>query len=115
MAVDPKEVKREEERERRESQQSEEDGDQPKKQPSVDYKLKMIEFGTYEIETWYPSPYPPDHTHLTKLYICEFCLKYFKSSLTLHKHAVCDNGKYYLGINVMGILLCAVSKKFNFT
>ena len=57
-------------------------------QPPVNYNLKMIEFGLYEIETWYPSPYPPDHTHLTKLYICEFCLKYFKSSLTLHKHAV---------------------------
>ena len=56
----------------------------------MNYNLKMIEFGSYEIETWYPSPYPPDHTHLTKLYVCEFCLKYFKSSLTLHKHAVSD-------------------------
>ena len=69
-------------------EQSGEPTDQPKSQPPVEYKLKMIEFGSYEIETWYPSPYPPDHTHLTKLYICEFCLKYFKSSLTLHKHAV---------------------------
>ena len=43
-------------------------------QPPVNYNLKMIEFGSYEIETWYPSPYPPDYTHLTKLYICEFCL-----------------------------------------
>jgi hypothetical protein len=60
----------------------------PTAQPPVNYNLKMIEFGSYEIETWYPSPYPPDHTHLTKLYVCEFCLKYFKSSLTLHKHAV---------------------------
>ena len=52
------------------------------------YQLKVIEFGCYEIDTWYPSPYPADHTHLPKLYICEFCLKYFKSSLTLHKHTV---------------------------
>ena len=56
------------------------------------YQLKVIEFGSYEIDTWYPSPYPADHTHLPKLYICEFCLKYFKSSLTLHKHTVSVGG-----------------------
>ena len=43
-------------------------------QPPVNYNLKMIELGSYEIKTWYPSPYPPDYTHLMKLYICEFCL-----------------------------------------
>ena len=48
----------------------------------------MVEFGRYEVDTWYPSPYPLDYTQLTKVYICEFCLKYFKSSITLHKHAV---------------------------
>ena len=72
---------------------------QPSTRPPVDYNLKMIEFGSYEIETWYPSPYPPDHTHLTKLYVCEFCLKYFKSSLTLHKHAVSYLLKYVLEQN----------------
>lgn len=53
-----------------------------------EYKLSMIEFGCYEVDTWYPSPYPPEFTALTKLYICEFCLKCFKSSVTLHKHSV---------------------------
>ena len=75
-------------------------------QPPVDYNLKMIEFGSYEIETWYPSPYPPDHTHLTKLYVCEFCLKYFKSSLTLHKHAVSCyksiSSEFHLGGGAVG-------------
>ena len=55
---------------------------------SKDYRLQMVEFGHYEVYTWYPSPYPLDYTQLTKVYICEFCLKYFKSSITLHKHAV---------------------------
>lgn len=54
----------------------------------ANYRLKVIEFGSHEVDTWYPSPYPADHTSLPKLYICEFCLKYFKSSLTLRKHAV---------------------------
>lgn len=58
------------------------------REESQSYNLKRVEFGKYEVDTWYPSPYPPDHTHLSKLYICEFCLKYFRSSITLHKHAV---------------------------
>ena len=53
-----------------------------------DYKLGLVEFGSYEISVWYASPYPPDFTRLPKIYLCQFCLKYFKSSLTLHKHAV---------------------------
>ena len=62
------------------------------------YQLKTIEFGSHEIDTWYSSPYPADHTCLAKLFICEFCLKYFKSSLTLHKHSVCTCD--YTGIAV---------------
>ena len=92
-------------------QQPGETTEQPTTQPPVDYNLKMLEFGSYEIETWYPSPYPPDHTHLTKLYVCEFCLKYFKSSLTLHKHAVSYYTHYiiimsymYLVLNIINIL-----------
>ena len=81
-------TEREEEAETRHTKTPEEATERKPHPPPVEYKLKMIEFGQYEIETWYLSPYPPDHTHLTKLYICEFCLKYFKSSLTLHKHAV---------------------------
>ncbi|XP_064397134.1 histone acetyltransferase KAT7-like isoform X3 [Halichondria panicea] len=52
-----------------------------------EYQLKKIEFGQYEIMTWYPSPFPLDHTHLDKLYFCEFCLKYFKSAPILHRHS----------------------------
>ena len=38
-----------------------------------------IQFSKYEIKTWYSSPYPAEYARLSKLYICEFCLKYSKS------------------------------------
>ncbi|RWS28222.1 Myst3 protein-like protein, partial [Leptotrombidium deliense] len=45
-----------------------------------------IEFGEYEIETWYSSPYPQEYARLHKLFICEFCLKYMKSRPILDRH-----------------------------
>ncbi len=46
----------------------------------------MIEFGKYEIKTWYSSPYPQEYATLPKLYLCEFCLKYMKSRSILKRH-----------------------------
>ena len=46
----------------------------------------MIEFGKYEIKTWYSSPYPQEYAMLPKLYLCEFCLKYMKSRSILRRH-----------------------------
>ncbi|XP_064627200.1 histone acetyltransferase KAT6A-like isoform X3 [Lineus longissimus] len=45
-----------------------------------------IEFGKYEINTWYSSPYPQEYARLPKLFICEFCLKYMKSRSILQRH-----------------------------
>ncbi|XP_053392728.1 histone acetyltransferase KAT6B-like isoform X5 [Mercenaria mercenaria] len=45
-----------------------------------------IEFGKYEIQTWYSSPYPQEYAKLPKLYICEYCLKYMKSRSVLQRH-----------------------------
>ncbi|XP_076368363.1 histone acetyltransferase KAT6A-like isoform X4 [Tachypleus tridentatus] len=45
-----------------------------------------IEFGQYEIQTWYSSPYPQEYARLPKLFICEFCLKYMKSKSILARH-----------------------------
>jgi hypothetical protein len=42
--------------------------------------------GKYEISTWYSSPYPHEFASVTKLFLCEFCLKYFKSGAILKKH-----------------------------
>uniref|UniRef100_A0A673MM08 histone acetyltransferase n=1 Tax=Sinocyclocheilus rhinocerous TaxID=307959 RepID=A0A673MM08_9TELE len=47
----------------------------------------LIEFGQYEIQTWYSSLYPPEYTRLPKLYLCEFCLKYLKSQDILQRHS----------------------------
>ncbi|XP_015237671.1 PREDICTED: histone acetyltransferase KAT6B isoform X5 [Cyprinodon variegatus] len=46
----------------------------------------VIEFGKYEIQTWYSSPYPPEYSRLQKLYLCEFCLKYMRSKNILLRH-----------------------------
>ncbi|XP_013209431.2 histone acetyltransferase KAT6B isoform X3 [Microtus ochrogaster] len=47
----------------------------------------VIEFGKYEIQTWYSSPYPQEYARLPKLYLCEFCLKYMKSKKILLRHS----------------------------
>lgn len=50
---------------------------------------RCIEFGSFEIDTWYSSPYPEEFQRLHKIYICEFCLKYMKSQTVLRRHVVC--------------------------
>lgn len=49
---------------------------------------EKIEMGDYEIDTWYSSPYPQEYAWLDKIFICEFCLSYMKSSETLLRHNV---------------------------
>ena len=52
---------------------------------------RCIEFGSFEIDTWYSSPYPEEFQRLRKIYICEFCLKYMKSQTVLRRHVVCKS------------------------
>jgi len=53
--------------------------------------INTIELGRYEIDTWYFSPYPEEFAKCSKLYICEFCLKYMKKKKTLTRHKLkCD-------------------------
>lgn len=73
---------------------------------------EAIEFGKYQIETWYSSPFPQEYARyvwgcfllffccgkkpgiffslmdcrLPKLFLCEFCLKYTKSKAVLERH-----------------------------
>ena len=63
------------------------------KDVSSSYKLKKIQFGAYEIDTWYTSPYPSVYTQLPELFVCEFCLKYFRTSDTLSRHMVRRGGE----------------------
>jgi histone acetyltransferase MYST1 len=46
----------------------------------------MIEFGRYEMDTWYYSPYPEPYASCSKLYVCEYSLKYFRKKKTLLRH-----------------------------
>eukprot|EP00163_Fabomonas_tropica_P005072 TRINITY_DN1453_c0_g1_i4.p1 TRINITY_DN1453_c0_g1~~TRINITY_DN1453_c0_g1_i4.p1 ORF type:complete len:290 (-),score=63.14 TRINITY_DN1453_c0_g1_i4:749-1618(-) len=48
--------------------------------------INSIEFGRYDIDTWYFSPYPEEFAKQSKLYMCEFCLKYMKKKRTLLRH-----------------------------
>jgi histone acetyltransferase MYST2 len=70
--------------------------------------MKAIAFAGFEIDTWFASPYPKarctvaslctssthTHTHTPvqeyasqrKVWVCEFCLQYFKSAKLLARH-----------------------------
>eukprot|EP00116_Pleurobrachia_bachei_P001399 sb/3461661/ len=47
---------------------------------------KVIDFGEYEIETWYSSPLPFEYSRLHKLFFCEFCLQFMKSKEAWDRH-----------------------------
>ena len=44
--------------------------------------IDKVQIGRYEIDTWYFSPYPEDFGKQTKLWICQYCLKYMKMDKT---------------------------------
>ena len=48
--------------------------------------IQTVELGQYEMETWYYSPYPEEFSKCNKLFLCEFCLKYFRKGKTLERH-----------------------------
>lgn len=49
-------------------------------------KIKWVNFGGYEIETWYAAPYPEEYSRNRVLCICEFCLKYMNSDFVAWRH-----------------------------
>ncbi|CAK1364792.1 Histone acetyltransferase Tip60 [Cercospora beticola] len=49
-------------------------------------KIKCINFGQYEIDTWHAAPYPEEYSRNEHLYICEFCLKYMNSDYVAWRH-----------------------------
>ncbi|KAI9700018.1 MAG: hypothetical protein M1836_002552 [Candelina mexicana] len=49
-------------------------------------KIKCINFGGHEIDTWYAAPYPEEYSRNRVLYICEFCLKYMNSDYVAWRH-----------------------------
>ncbi|GIY51533.1 hypothetical protein CEXT_805282 [Caerostris extrusa] len=48
--------------------------------------IDRIQFGKFEIDTWYFSPYPDEYGKQQKLWICEYCLKYMRLEKTFRYH-----------------------------
>ena len=59
--------------------------------------IAAIRFGQdYEIKTWYQAPYPEEFSRVPegRLWLCEFCLKYFRTGFQAGRHRVrkfCSN------------------------
>lgn len=58
----------------------------PKKAMEPASQIECIEFGGWEIGTWYAAPYPEEYSRNQVLYICEFCLKYMNSDYVAWRH-----------------------------
>lgn len=57
-------------------------------------KIKCINFGMYEIDTWHAAPYPEEYSRNKHLYICEFCLKYMSSDYVAWRHKLKCSAKH---------------------
>ncbi|XP_050090742.1 histone acetyltransferase KAT6B-like [Anopheles aquasalis] len=55
-------------------------------------RLGTVQFGRHTIDSWYSSPFPQEYAKREVLRMCEFCLKYMKTSRELERHqAKCDH------------------------
>lgn len=57
--------------------------------------IQAIRFGQeWEIKTWYQAPYPEDFAQVAegRIWLCEFCLKYFASHFQESRHRVSSTG-----------------------
>ncbi|PHJ25125.1 histone lysine acetyltransferase myst-a, partial [Cystoisospora suis] len=48
--------------------------------------ISRIRMGRYSVDTWYFSPYPRHFQNIHTLFICEFCLSFFKLETELSRH-----------------------------
>ncbi|KXT11688.1 hypothetical protein AC579_6481 [Pseudocercospora musae] len=64
------------------------------KQAGQASKIKCINFGQYEIDTWHAAPYPEEYSRNKHLYICEFCLKYMSSDYVAWRHKLKCSAKH---------------------
>jgi len=54
--------------------------------PSRIRLITHVQYGDYELVTWYPSPYPDPYRTSKKLFVCRYCLKYCKEIRTIAQH-----------------------------
>lgn len=48
--------------------------------------VDRIQFGKFEVDAWYFSPFPDDFGKMSKLWICEYCLKYMRLEKSYRFH-----------------------------
>eukprot|EP00039_Didymoeca_costata_P007820 m.104227 g.104227 ORF g.104227 m.104227 type:complete len:585 (-) comp13838_c0_seq6:1276-3030(-) len=53
---------------------------------SCDGGERWLRFGNVELQTWFTAPYPEEYALLSKMFLCEFCLKYMKSNEMYKRH-----------------------------
>ncbi len=58
----------------------------PRKVSGPASQIECINFGGFEIDTWYAAPYPEEYSCNRVLHICEFCLKYMNSEYVAWRH-----------------------------
>lgn len=83
--------------------------------------IDRIQIGKFEIDTWYFSPYPEEYGRQSKLWLCEYCLKYMRLEKTYRYHMVSSNCIFtsfyfktsliYCQTNFFVIILCQRKKK----
>lgn len=57
-----------------------------KKQKKQKENYRKIQFGSYLIDTWFTSPYPPDIYAQSKFFVCEFCFASIKTAAMAKRH-----------------------------
>jgi histone acetyltransferase SAS3 len=67
----------------------------PSKHTATASKIKCVNFGGWEIDTWHAAPYPEEYSKNRVLYICEFCLKYMNSDYVAWRHKACISENIY--------------------
>ena len=59
--------------------------------------IGYIELGKHRCETWYFSPFPDYYQNIDTLYICEFCLTFYKYKAELIRHEKRCNIQHPMG------------------
>ncbi|EJU04638.1 hypothetical protein DACRYDRAFT_48063, partial [Dacryopinax primogenitus] len=60
----------------------------PAPPPAGPQRIRTIRFGRFDIDTWYDAPFPEEYANVPdgKMWLCEFCLRYGKSSFGNLRH-----------------------------
>lgn len=48
--------------------------------------ISKVQFGAFDLNPWYYSPYPEEFSHEDLMYICEFCLGYYGDQKAFLRH-----------------------------